>query len=286
MTKLSGVIPAIPTPLLENEDVDVDSLKRIIDHVIEEGASGVFVLGNMGEGPALLDSQKLIAVEKAVGYIDSRVPLLAGIADVSPRRMVELGKKVKALRPDYMVVTTPYFYNFPHPDSIYGAIKKAASELDYPIVFYNCPGATGNKVSLETMLRIFDIGQVAAVKDSSGDKNLFLELLRRYPDSESRPCAILQGDEFVYDMSLLMGADGVVTGGGTVFVDTLVQLYKAAKDGNKVEAFKLQQKFRGQMDDMLGDELIIDWMYAIKTKLKEKGLCDNNVTFPFMKRKQ
>jgi 4-hydroxy-tetrahydrodipicolinate synthase len=111
------------------------------------------------------------------------------------------------------------------------------------------------------------------------------ELLRKYPDKANRSCSILQGDEFVYDISLLMGADGVITGGGTAFVDTLVKLYHAAVvENDRLKAFKIQQEFRTQMDDMLGPELLTDWMYAIKSKLKDKGVIDNNVIFPFMKR--
>jgi 4-hydroxy-tetrahydrodipicolinate synthase len=283
---LSGVITALPTPLLDNEDVDVKSLQKLVDYVIQEGASGIFVLGNMGEGPALLDSQKVIVVETVVEHVKKRVPVLAGIADVSTRRMIESGKIIKDIGPDYLVMTTPFYYRFPNPQSLYGAAEKICIELDYPLVFYHCPGATGNKVDLETLLKMMELPQLKAIKDSSGDIYIFLELLRRFPDKNSRSCAILQGDENVYDISLMMGADGVITGGGTVFVRTLVDLYKAAtvdKDRNK--AFALQRKFRIDMDAMLGPELLTDWMYAIKTKLKEKGIMNNNnVIFPFLKR--
>ena len=287
MATLSGIITALPTPLLDNEDVDIQSLKKLVDYVIAQGADGVFVLGNMGEGPALLDSQKLAVVKTAVEQANKRVPVLAGIAEVSVRRMIELGKKVKDLRPDYLVMTTPFYYRFPHPDSLYGAAERICGELDYPMVFYHCPGATGNKVGLDTLVKMMQISQLKAIKDSSGDIYQFAELLRRFPDKSSRPCAILQGDENVYDISLLMGADGVITGGGTAFVDSLVKLYQAAAiDGDQCKAFTLQRQFRKDMDDMLGPDLLTDWMYAIKTALKEKGVIDNNVTFPFMKRKR
>ena len=287
MTTLSGIITALPTPLLDNEDVDVQSLKKLVDYVIAQGANGLFVLGNMGEGPCLMDSQKLAVVKTAVEQANKRVPVLAGIAEVSVRRMIELGRKVKDLRPDYLVMTTPFYYRFPHPDSLYGAAEKICSELDYPMVFYHCPGATGNKVGLDTLLKMMQIPQLKAVKDSSGDIYQVAELLRRFPDRSSRPCAILQGDENVYDISLLMGADGVITGGGTAFIDTLVKLYQAAAvDGDRLKAFSLQRQFRTDMDNMLGPDLLTDWMYAIKTALKEKGVIDNNVIFPFMKRKR
>ncbi|MHB9071591.1 MAG: dihydrodipicolinate synthase family protein, partial [Sedimentisphaerales bacterium] len=47
MFKLQGIVTAIPTPLLANEDVDIQSLKKLIDYVISQGANGIFVLGNM-----------------------------------------------------------------------------------------------------------------------------------------------------------------------------------------------------------------------------------------------
>jgi 4-hydroxy-tetrahydrodipicolinate synthase len=283
--QISGIITALPTPLLSNEDVDITAFKKLIDYVIKQGANGIFVLGNMGEGPALLDFQKLIAIKTAVEHVKKRVPDLAGIAEVSPRRMIDLGEKIKDLGPDYLVITTPFYYRFPHPDSLFGSVEKTTQKLDHPTVFYHCPGATGNKVGLDTMIKIIQIPQIQAIKDSSGDIYLFMELLRRYSDKNNRPCSILQGDEFVYDISLLMGADGVITGGGTVFVDTLVKLFHATSvEKDQVKAFSLQQQFRKQMDDMLGPDLLTDWMYAIKTKLKEKELIDNNVIFPFMKR--
>jgi len=284
MSNLEGIITAIPTPLMENEDVDTNGLCKVLDYCLEEGASGIFILGSMGEGPALLDSQKKIAVKTAVEHINGSVPLLAGIADVSTRRMIEMGKAIRDLQPDYLVITTPYYYRFPHPDSLLESVCKITDALDYPAVFYHCPGATGNMVPLETILKIANIPHIKAIKDSSCQPSLVMELLRTYPDKETRPCSILQGDESVYDVTLLAGADGVITGGGTVFISTLVQLYKAAKKGDRLEAFRLQQKFSAQMKDMLGPELLTDWMYAIKTKLKEKGLCDNFVTSPFMKR--
>jgi 4-hydroxy-tetrahydrodipicolinate synthase len=286
MRKLEGVITAIPTPLHPNEDVDVGGLERLIDYVIQGGAAGIFVLGNMGEGAALVDAQKRVAVSGAVKHARGRVPVLAAISEVSTRRTVESGKAMQDLGPDYLVATTPYYYQFPHPDSIMGFFETLGRELSRPLVFYHAPGATGNKVGTETLDRLMNLPFLAAIKDSSGDFRQVLELLRRYPDRGARPASILQGDEFVYDVSLLMGADGVITGGGTVFVPELVALLAACRDGDRVRAFALQRDFRAKMDEMLGPELMIDWMSAIKGRLAVKGLCAGTVTRPFLERKK
>ncbi|MHC4122263.1 MAG: dihydrodipicolinate synthase family protein [Planctomycetota bacterium] len=285
MSHLSGVITAIPTPLLDNEDIDLNGLRKVIDYDIEMGVSGIFLFGGMGEGPALLASQKKEAVKVAVKHINGRVPLLVSIADVSTRKAFELGKMMQQLGPDYLVATAPFYYSFSHPDSIMKHVISLCDGLKKPIVFYNIPGDTGNSVSIDTMDTIINLPKIVAIKDSSRDAFLIMELLRRYPDKETRPCSFFQGDEFMYDMALLMGADGVITGGGTLFVDTLTALYEAALKGDRLETFKLQKKFRKQMDEVFGPEMRIDWMHGVKAELKRRGICGDNVTSPFLKRR-
>ena len=284
MSKLSGVIPAIPTPLLENEDLDVESLCKIINYTIEQGVSGIFVLGNMGEGTALLDSVKLDTVETAVKYINGRVPLMAACSDGSTRRTIELGKKIQDSGADYLVSTTPYYYSFPHQQCIINYFDKVSNALGKPLLFYNNPGSSGNKVTSETIDFIMNMDNVAGIKDSSGDIHVAMDILRKYPDKKNRPFSFLYGDETVYDIILLMGADGIVSGGGTCFLDTLVRLYEVATAGDKTRAFELQKQFQMKMMKMLGPDLIIDWMAAIKTNLKNKGLCENYCTHPFINR--
>ncbi len=284
MANLSGVIPAIATPLYANEDVDTASLKKLIDFVIDGGASGIFVLGSMGEGPALLDSQKKIAVDTAVKHTNGRVPVLAGISEVSTRRAIELGKALEPLNPDYLVITAPYYYSFPHPDSMLKYVQEIADAIKTPLVFYNCPGMTKNKVSIETLEKIMAIPQIKAIKDSSCDFEMVSTLLKKYTDKNKRSCSILQGDESVYDKSLLMGADGLITGGGTVYVSILSKLYNAAIEQDEEAAAEFQHEFITKRNNMLGGELAIDWMYRIKRELKTLGVCESNVTSPFLKR--
>ena len=285
MSKLSGVIPALPTPLLENENIDEQGIIKLIDYAIEQGASGIFVLGSMGEGPSLLDSQRRLLVETAAKHLNSKVPLLAGISDVSTRRALEMGKMLQDAGADYLVTTTPYYYSFPHPDSIVEYVSTLASKLQRPLVYYHCPGATGNEVTWPALDTFMKMPNIAAIKYSSLDLTLLLELLRSYPDKGARSTSILQGNEFALDAAMLLGADGLVTGGGTLFIDTLVKLCKAGSQGDQIQAFKLQQEFRTKMDDMLGKELAVDWVHAIKRELEKKGICQSNLTSPFLKRK-
>ena len=136
MSRLSGVIPAIPTPLLENEDLDAKSLCKLIDHVIDQGAAAVFILGNMGEGAALMDSVRLNTVEAAVKHIDGRVPLMAACSNGSTRRTIELGKQMQDLGPDHLVATPPYYYKFPYEQCLINYYEDVSKALQKPVWVY------------------------------------------------------------------------------------------------------------------------------------------------------
>jgi 4-hydroxy-tetrahydrodipicolinate synthase len=283
MQKLKGVIPAIPTPLDSEENVDANGLKKLIDLVIGKGAAGVFVLGSMGEGTALLDSEKVRAVQIAAEHINARVPLLAGISEPSTRKTIYVGKQLEA-GADFLVTTGPYYNKFPHPESMTNFMKDLAENLSKPLVFYDIPGRTGNPVTVDLLEEILSMEKVVALKDSSADFPLIMELLRRYPDKDSRKFSILQGAENMFDVSLIMGVDGVVTGGGTVILEQVVELYNTAVAGQKEKAYKLQQQFFSNLMAIIGDDLLTDWMHALKKELAKMGICEDNVTAPFLKR--
>ncbi len=281
---ISGVITAIPTPLDENEKIDAKSLCRLIDYVIGEGADGIMMLGSMGEGTALLDSEKIAAVEIATAHLNKRKPLIVTISDCSTKRVLNNAKMLEKFKPDFFSATTTFYYKHPAPESFINYVRAVSENISCPFVFYNAPGATGNTVDVDTLEKAMSLNNVAGVKDSSGNFNAVMELLRRHPDKHKRPFFIMQGDESVFDVSLLMGADGIVTGGGTCFVKLVKELYNACQEKQVEKAYRLQQKFFKELMTMIGSNLLIDWMYKIKQDLYTKGICSANVTAPFLKR--
>ena len=281
--KLEGVIIAMPTPLLENEDVDSASLCKLIDYCIAEGANGIMIGGSMGEGPALIDSQKQLLIEISVSHIAGRIPVLATVSAPSTRESIEYVKVVNRLGVDYIVCTAPFYYKYPDPASIILHLQKIAAITEVPLIFYNASGFTGNEIDVNTSDTILNMKEVAGIKDSSGNFRNFVELLRRYPDKNNRPGTIMQGDESVFDASLLMGADGVITGGGVAYIKLLTELFTAGISNNKLKAFEYQQKFSGELSKLLLPDLQRNWMYNIKNKLVEIDVIQNDyVTTPFM----
>lgn len=280
--KLEGIIIAMPTPLLKNEDIDLQSLYKLIDYCINEGVNGIMIAGTMGEGPALIASQRQLLIEMTVTHAAGRVPILATVSGSSTRKTLEHVKSIEKSGADYIVCTSPFYYKYPDPDSLIWHIRTIADATDIPIIFYNASGFTGNQVSINTAEKILNMKEVAGIKDSSCNFRNFVELLRRYPDKKNRPGTIMQGDESVFDCSLLMGADGMVSGGGIFYIKLLLELYHASLSNDIFSAMKHQQKFSEQLSNLLMPNPQRDWVYKIKNRLAGMNIIQHGyVTTPF-----
>lgn len=281
--RLEGVIVAVPTPLREDEILDAGSFRSLIDYCVEQGADGVMILGAMGEGAALTDDVRMEAMEVAADHMRGRIPLLMTVSGASTKRTIEYAQQAAAFKPDYLVCTSPFYYKFPDPDSLVGHVQRVSASTDLPLVYYNAPGSTGNPADANTIDRILQLPGVSGIKDSSCQFGIVSELLRRYPDPASRPGTIMQGDESVYDASLLMGADGVVTGGGVLFIPRLKALYQAGKAKDIARAMEIQTAFTGELMDVILPDLARNWMHRIKQRLVDRGVIAHaKATAPFM----
>lgn len=274
---LKGVIVALPTPLTASEELDTASFRQLIEYAISEGVHGLMVLGTMGEGTALLPSVRMKVIETAINAIQKRVPLLVTVSGSSTRKTIDNINAIQSYPIDYLVCTSPYYYKFPDPDSIIRHVREASENSPFPCIFYNAPGSTGNPVSWQTLDKILQLDNVSGVKDSACQFREFAELLRKYPDPLHRPGTIMQGDESVYDASLLLGADGVVTGGGVLFISLLCRLYQAGHQGIISEARTLQHEFNQGLQEILLPDLARNWMHNIKQTLTNRGI----ITAPF-----
>lgn len=283
MKKLDGVIIAMPTPLLPNEDIDTASVCKLVDHCINQGANGIMVLGTMGEGVSLLDSQRQLLVETTVAHAAKRIPVLATVSATSTRRGLMYAKAIEKTGIDYLVYTSSYYYKFPDNQSLLNQLTDLSNTIDLPLIFYNAPAFTGNPVDVDTLEKVLNMERVVGIKDSSCNYGSFVELLRRYPNKSERPGTIMQGDESVFDASILMGADGVISGGGVLFIKEVRALYEAAIAQNILTAMQLQQIFTKLLLEVLMPNPQRNWVFNIKNQLANKGIILHpTVTAPFL----
>lgn len=275
MLDLKGVIPPMITPLTDELSVDTESTKCLTDFMIERGASGIFLLGSMSEGPLLPDAEAWRLVETVVGHVNGRVPVLVGAPETSLVRAVPKAKQAQAAGADAVVLVQPYYFPNQSQEALYEYYVTVADAVDVPLVVYNLPTTTQNPISLETMARLAAHPNIAATKDSSGSLRYMMELLRiRDRVGHFR---VFIGEEWGVAPAVLAGADGSVAGIGSLGSKLLKSIYEAATAGDAAEAMRLQNLLIDVFHGVYGPDARY-WLAGHKEALAHLGVIKSATT--------
>ncbi|MFD8569333.1 dihydrodipicolinate synthase family protein [Streptomyces sp. NPDC057694] len=244
---LRGVVPPLCTPLDAAGEVDTASLARLVEHLIGGGVHGLFALGSSSEVAFLTDRQRAVALETVVEAAAGRVPVLAGVIDMTTPRVVEHARAARAAGADALVATAP-FYARTHPVEIARHFRTLRQRVDAPLFAYDVPVSVHSKLSAALVRELAEDGTIVGLKDSSGDegslRRLLVELGGRggRADGPAPAFSILTGSELTVDAVLLAGVDGVVPGLGNVDPAGYVRLYDAVRGGDLDTAVKEQER--------------------------------------------
>ncbi|APU14082.1 MULTISPECIES: dihydrodipicolinate synthase family protein [Actinoalloteichus] len=236
-----GVVPPLCTPLTPDQELDVDSLERLVAHLLDAGVLGLFVGGSTGEAAYLPDELRRRTLEVVVGAAAGQVPVLAGVVDMSTPRVLDHARAAAALGADGLVATVP-FYSPTHPVEIRRHFRTIRAEVDLPLIGYDIPSAVHTKLDAATVGELAAEGTLDGLKDSSGDLDglrAVLDLVGDIPGFR-----VFSGSETVADLGLRCGAAGLVPGLGNVDPHGYVRLHRAAAAGDWDEALREQQRLR------------------------------------------
>ncbi|MET9829345.1 dihydrodipicolinate synthase family protein [Streptomyces sp. NPDC006385] len=231
-TPLTGVVPPVCTPLTPDREVDVPSLLRLVDHLVDGGVHALFVLGSSSEAAFLTDRQRRVVVEAVSGHVGGRLPVLAGVIDMTTPRVLEHVREVTGAGADAVVATAP-FYARTHPAEIARHYRLVAAASAVPVIAYDIPSAVHTKLPADVILELAADGVLAGLKDSSGDLAGFREVVtgaRARPDV--RGFSVLTGSELFVDAALAVGADGAVPGLANVDPAGYVRLDRLCRAGD------------------------------------------------------
>ena len=244
---LRGVVPPVCTPLDASGEVDTPSLTRLVEHLVGGGVHGLFALGSSSEVAFLTDRQRAVALETVVEAAAGRVPVLAGVIDMTTPRVLAHAEAARTAGADALVATAP-FYARTHPREIAAHFRTVRERSGLPLYAYDLPVSVHTKLSPALIRELAEDGTLAGLKDSSGDegglRRLIVELGGRHGRAEGPAPAfsILTGSELTVDAALLAGADGVVPGLGNVDPAGYVRLYDAVRGGDFDSAVKEQER--------------------------------------------
>lgn len=231
---LEGTYVVIITPFTKNDEVDLDGLESNLDFYIKNGVHGVAVGGSTGEFSALnLEEHKNI-ISKTVEVVNNRVPVIAGTAACSTKRVIELSKYAKEEGADGSLIVPP-FYSKIKDDEIYHHYKKIAETVDLPIMIYNNPFTSKIDMSPEFLAKLAKIKNIEYVKESSGDISRIWRIRKLTDDAMTVFCG---ADNLALEQ-FIMGAKGWICVAANIFPRETSMLYEHVKNKRYEKAMDL-----------------------------------------------
>lgn len=261
------------TPLDRQRRVDENSTRRLVNFMLASGVDGLFLLGTMGEGLALDTKEQYRLVETVLSEVRGSCPVVAGCSAPALAQTLVNAKQLEKLGVNALVVLQPPFFRFLSGTELEQFFLKVCEATTLPLIIYNNPVLTGNKIPLALMEKLMANPQFVGVKDSSSDFAYFTSLLALTNKSEKN-FAVLQGDEMAIAPALFAGAEGVVPGIGSLASNFVKQIVAAAKESAKERALELQLKINELFAGIYGPDLS-DWLRGQKEALVFLGIIDD-----------
>src|SRR6202049_3371221 len=166
-TSFRGSFTPLVTPF-SNGSLDEKAFRGLVDWQIAEGTNGLVPVGTTGESPTLSHEEHRQVVEWCIEQAKGRVPVIAGSGSNSTAEAIELSRHAEEAGADAVLVVTPY-YNKPTQEGLYQHYKAINDAIGIPIIIYNIPGRSVVDMSVDTMKRLFELRNIAGVKDATAN---------------------------------------------------------------------------------------------------------------------
>jgi 4-hydroxy-tetrahydrodipicolinate synthase len=237
MARFGRVVTAMVTPFTEDLSLDVDRAQELAGWLVDHGSDGLVVTGSTGESATLTDQEKVTmwrAVAEAVG---DRAMVIAGTGTYDTAHSIHLTEEAEKAGADSLLIVTPY-YNKPPQRGLVEHFTRVAQSTGLPNIVYNIPGRTGTRIAHETLLRLGEVDNIVAVKDSTGDFEALARLIAEAPDGFE----VYTGDDWATFGSVCLGASGVISVAAHVAGERMGQMIALIEGGDLASARKINSE--------------------------------------------
>ena len=162
---VEGSWPALVTPFTEEDEVDYEILRRLVDFHVENESDGILLLGSTSEATLLSAEERTRIIDEALDAVRGRIPALCGVSASTTKQTIENAQYAKEAGAEGGLIVQPGYIR-PSQDALYHYFKEVAETVDLPLVIYNNPSRTGVNVEAETIARLARLENIVALKEA------------------------------------------------------------------------------------------------------------------------
>ncbi len=271
---LRGLGIALVTPFDTDKNIDYNALDKLLDHVLNNGADYLVVLGTTGETPTLFPEEKEEVRCFIKSKVKGRVPLVLGLGGNSTMGVIkEMGETNLEGFSAILSVVPPY--NKPSQEGLRQHYLAIAEMSPLPIILYNVPGRTGVNMTAATTLSIAAASpKVIGIKEASGNFPQIEEIIKnKKPEFQ-----VISGDDSITYPLMTLGAEGVISVIGNAYPAEFGKMVRLCLEGKFSEALPIHFRFT-EMFNLL----FVDGNPAgVKCALNNLGLMENALRLPLV----
>jgi 4-hydroxy-tetrahydrodipicolinate synthase len=232
-----NVMTAMVTPMNDKLEIDYRAAIDLAVHLAQNGSDGIVVAGTTGETPTLSKEEKINLFREVKQAVGDKCKVIAGIGTYSTKESIELAERISKLNLDGVLTVVPY-YNKPSQEGLYCHFKAIAEASDYPVMLYNIPGRTSLNMLPDTVLRLSEVPNIVAIKETAGSLDQVSELKSILPSD----FAVYAGDDSLTLPMLSLGCSGIVSVASHLVGTKIQKMVTAWQAGDTATALKWHLK--------------------------------------------
>ena len=271
-TSFRGSFTALVTPF-KNGSLDEKAFRDLIEWQIAEGTNGLVPVGTTGESPTLSHDEHDQVVAWCIEQARDRVPVIAGAGSNSTREAIEFAQHAEHAGADAVLIVTPY-YNKPTQEGLYQHFKAINDAIGIPIIIYNIPGRSVIDMSVETMRRLFELKNIAGVKDATANVVRTSQQRAEVGADFNQ----LSGEDATALGFMAHGGHGCISVTSNVAPRLCAEFQGACGRGDFAAALKLQDKLMPLHQGLFVETNPAPAKYALSVL----GKCDETVRLPMV----
>lgn len=270
-----GVGTALITPFKNDQSLDIEALRKIVNQQLNSGVDALVVMGTTGESPVIEYDERKEIITNVVEEVKGKVPIIVGTGSNSTKHVIELNNQAEELNADCLLIVNPY-YNKGTQDSLVEHYKFIAAQTKLPIILYNVPSRTAMNILPETAVRIHkESKNVIAIKEASGSISQIAHLISIKPESLS----VLSGNDDQTLAIMASGGDGVISVFSNPYPALMKKITSAIFGNNLKNAQELNNKYLAMMNALFVETS----PSPVKYVMNKLGLCENVLRLPLSK---